>query len=68
MIRGDREVGSAVMGPARVDALIDLAYGALSTDLVAIMNTNNIGITSGSGVFASCVAHVVRKMARFGLD
>jgi hypothetical protein len=59
-----------MLNPARVDALVDLAYGsliALSVALIATLDTN-VGIAFGVGVFASYIVHVVWKMARFNPD
>jgi len=60
-----------MVSPARVDALTDIAYGALialSIVLIATLNVNDIGVAFGIGVFASYVIHVVWKMARFDPD
>lgn len=59
-----------MVNPARADAAVDLAYGALivlSVVLIAVLDTN-VGIAFGVGVFASYVIHVVWKMARFDPD
>ena len=59
-----------MLNPARVDAVIDLAYGALivlSIGLIATLDTA-VGLAFGIGVFASYVLHVVWKMARFDPD
>ena len=59
-----------MLNPIRVDAIVDLAYGALialSIVLIATLDTN-VGIAFGVGVFASYVVHVVWKMARFDPD
>ena len=58
------------MNPARVDAIIDLAYGALILLAIALIATLDIriGLTFGLGVFSSYVLHVVWKMARFDAD
>ena len=55
------------MRPTHIDAIVDLAYGALiilSVVLIATLDTY-IGVAFGVGVFASYVVHVVWKMARF---
>ncbi|EMA66763.1 hypothetical protein C468_04027, partial [Halorubrum kocurii JCM 14978] len=60
-----------MVSPARVDAVTDIAYGALialSIVLIATLDANNIGVAFGVGVFASYVVHVVWKMARFDPD
>ena len=60
-----------MVSPARVDALTDLAYGALiilSIVLIATLPVFNVAIAFGIGVFASYVIHVVWKMARFDPD
>jgi len=49
-----------MVSPARVDALTDIAYGALialSIVLIATLNVNDIGVAFGIGVFASYVIH-----------
>ncbi|MFC4439843.1 MULTISPECIES: hypothetical protein [Natrialbaceae] len=59
-----------MLNPVRVDAAVDLAYGALialSIVLIMVLGTN-VGIAFGVGVFASYVIHVVWKMARFDPD
>jgi len=59
-----------MLNPARVDAIIDLAYGALiilSVGLIAVLDTA-VGLAFGIGVFSSYVLHVVWKMARFDPD
>jgi len=59
-----------MLSPARVDAVIDLAYGALiilSIGLIATLDTR-VGLAFGVGVFVSYVLHVVWKMARFDPD
>lgn len=59
-----------MLNPARVDAIVDLVYGALialSIALIATLDTN-VGIAFGVGVFASYVVHIVWKMARFDPD
>jgi len=59
-----------MLNPARVDAAIDLAYGALivlSIGLIATLDTM-VGLAFGVGVFSSYVLHVVWKMARFDPD
>jgi hypothetical protein len=59
-----------MLNPARVDAVIDLAYGALivlSIGLIATLDTT-VGLAFGVGVFSSYVLHVVWKMARFDPD
>ena len=59
-----------MLNPARVDAVIDLAYGALivlSIGLIATLDTS-VGLAFGVGVFSSYVLHVVWKMARFDPD
>ncbi|WP_254532046.1 hypothetical protein [Natrinema gelatinilyticum] len=58
------------MRPAHVDAVIDLAYGALiliSIGLIATVDLR-VGLTFGLGVFASYILHVAWKMARFDPD
>ncbi|EMA57781.1 hypothetical protein C469_14256, partial [Halorubrum lipolyticum DSM 21995] len=60
-----------MVSPARVDAVTDIAYGALialSIVLIATLDANNIGVAFGVGVFTSYVVHVVWKMARFDPD
>lgn len=59
-----------MLNPVRVDAAVDLAYGALiALSIVLIMMVGtNVGIAFGVGVFASYVVHVVWKMARFDPD
>lgn len=58
------------MNPARVDAIIDLAYGALILLAIGLIATLDIriGLPFGLGVFSSYVLHVVWKMARFDPD
>jgi len=58
------------MRPARIDAIIDFAYGGLILLAVVLIATLDIrvGLTFGLGVFASYVLHVVWKMARFDPD
>uniref|UniRef100_UPI0025BA5252 hypothetical protein n=1 Tax=Halovivax sp. TaxID=1935978 RepID=UPI0025BA5252 len=58
------------MNPVRVDAVVDLTYGALiaiSVVLIATLDTS-VGLAFGVGVFASYIVHVVWKMARFDPD
>ncbi|MEM4781795.1 MAG: hypothetical protein QXG03_09585 [Halalkalicoccus sp.] len=58
------------MNPQRVDALVDLTYGALifvSVILIAFVGTE-IGAAFGFGVLLSYGVHVVWKMARFDPD
>ncbi|ELY59492.1 glutamate-rich protein [Natronococcus amylolyticus DSM 10524] len=66
--RSRTEVGALVaLSPVRVDAAVDLAYGALiilSIILIATLEFG-IGIAFGVGVFSAYVLHVVWKMARF---
>jgi len=59
-----------MLNPARVDAAVDLAYGALILLAVALIATVEfgIGIAFGVGVFSAYVLHVVWKMARFDPD
>ncbi|WP_276254918.1 hypothetical protein [Halomontanus rarus] len=59
-----------MLNPVRVDAAVDLTYGALiALSIVLIMQVGtNVGIAFGVGVFASYVVHVVWKMARFDPD
>ncbi|WP_255169418.1 hypothetical protein [Natrononativus amylolyticus] len=59
-----------MLNPVRVDAAVDLAYGALiALSIVLIMLAGtDVGIAFGVGVFASYVVHVVWKMARFDPD
>ncbi|MFC6716083.1 hypothetical protein ACFQGT_17480 [Natrialbaceae archaeon GCM10025810] len=59
-----------MVNPVRVDAIVDLLYGALialSVVLIVTLDTN-VGIAFGVGVFASYLLHVVWKMARFDPD
>ncbi|MHC3437081.1 hypothetical protein ACYJ1Y_03035 [Natrialbaceae archaeon A-gly3] len=59
-----------MVSPVRVDAIVDLAYGALialAIVLIAVLDTN-VGVAFGVGVFASYIVHVVWKMARFDPD
>ncbi len=59
-----------MLNPVRVDAAVDLAYGALIVLSIALIVTldTNVGVAFGVGVFASYVVHVVWKMARFDPD
>ena len=59
-----------MLNPARVDAAIDLAYGALILVAIALIATVEfgIGIAFVVGVFSAYVLHVVWKMARFDPD
>jgi len=59
-----------MLNPARVDAAIDLAYGALILVAIALIATVEfgIGIAFAVGVFSAYVLHVVWKMARFDPD
>jgi len=59
-----------MLNPARVDAAVDLAYGALILVAIALIATVEfgIGIAFGVGVFSAYVLHVVWKMARFDPD
>ncbi len=56
-----------MLNPARVDAIIDLAYGALIVLAIVLIATLEfgIGIAFGLGVFSAYILHVVWKMARF---
>jgi len=68
----DTAAGTPVvmLNPARVDAAVDLAYGALILVAIALIATVEfgIGIAFGVGVFSAYVLHVVWKMARFDPD
>jgi len=59
-----------MLNPARVDAAVDLAYGALILLAIALIAAVEcgIGIAFGLGVFSAYVVHVVWKMARFDPD
>jgi len=59
-----------MVSPARVDAAVDLAYGALILLAILLIATVEfgIGIAFGVGVFSAYVLHVVWKMARFDPD
>lgn len=59
-----------MLNPVRVDAAVDLAYGALILLAIVLIASLDfgIGIAFGLGVFASYVVHVVWKMARFDPD
>ena len=59
-----------MLNPARVDAAIDLAYGALILVAIALIATVEfgIGIAFAVGVFSAYVLHIVWKMARFDPD
>lgn len=59
-----------MVNPARVDAIIDLAYGALIVLAIVMIATLEfgIGIAFGLGVFSAYILHVVWKMARFDPD
>ncbi|GAB3039500.1 hypothetical protein [Natronobiforma cellulositropha] len=59
-----------MLNPARVDAAVDLAYGALIVIAIALIATLEfgIGIAFGLGVFSAYVVHVVWKMARYDPD
>jgi len=59
-----------MLNPVRVDAAVDLAYGALILLAIALIATVEfgIGIAFGLGVFSAYVVHVVWKMARFDPD
>ena len=60
-----------MLNPVRVDAIVDLAYGALivlAIILIATLDEFGIGIAFGLGVFSAYVVHVVWKMARFDPD
>lgn len=55
------------MNPRRIDAIIDLAYGALifvSVVLIVVEGTR-VGLALGLGVLVSYALHVIWKMARF---
>lgn len=59
--------GRKTVNPQRVDALVDLTYGALifvSVVLIGFVGTE-IGAAFGFGVLVSYAIHVVWKMARF---
>ncbi|PSQ58344.1 MAG: hypothetical protein BRD23_07180 [Halobacteriales archaeon SW_9_67_25] len=55
------------MHPARVDSLVDLAYGVLILAAIVLMVvvTTRVGIAFGIGVFLAYATHVVWKMARY---
>lgn len=58
------------MNPARVDAAVDLTYGALialAIVLIVLLDTQ-IGTAFGLGVFVSYAVHVAWKMGRFDPD
>src|SRR6056297_1731168 len=59
-----------MLNPARVDAAVDLAYGALILVAIALIATVEfgIGIAFAVGVFSAYVLHIVWKMARFDPD
>ena len=59
-----------MLNPVRVDAAVDLAYGALILLAIALIATVEfgIGIAFGLGVFSAYLVHVVWKMARFDPD
>ena len=59
-----------MLNPIRVDAIVDLAYGALIVLAIVLIATFEfgIGIAFGLGVFSAYVVHVVWKMARFDPD
>lgn len=59
-----------MLNPIRVDAIVDLAYGALIVLAIVLIATLEfgIGIAFGLGVFSAYVLHVVWKMARFDPD
>ncbi|WIV65643.1 hypothetical protein [Natrialbaceae archaeon AArc-T1-2] len=59
-----------MLNPVRVDAAVDLAYGALIVLAIVLIATLEfgIGIAFGLGVFSAYVVHVVWKMARFDPD
>ncbi|MBX0288296.1 hypothetical protein EGH22_18350 [Halomicroarcula sp. F28] len=59
-----------MVSPVRVDAAVDLAYGALILLAIVLIATVEfgIGIAFGVGVFSAYVLHVVWKMARFDPD
>ena len=59
-----------MLNPGRVDAAVDLAYGALILLAIALIATVEfgVGIAFGVGVFSAYVLHVVWKMARFDPD
>ncbi len=56
-----------MLNPVRVDAIIDLAYGALIIFAIVLIARLEfgIGIAFGLGVFSAYILHVVWKMARF---
>ncbi|AXR80089.1 hypothetical protein AArcMg_0056 [Natrarchaeobaculum sulfurireducens] len=62
--------GRSMLNPVRVDAAVDLAYGALIVIAVVMIATLEfgIGLAFALGVFASYALHVVWKMARFDPD
>ena len=55
------------MHPARVDSLVDLAYGVLILAAIVpmVVVTTRVGIAFGIGVFLAYATHVVWKMARY---
>lgn len=58
------------MNPARVDAVVDLAYGVLifvAVVLIVVLETA-VGLAFGFGVLLSYVIHVGWKMGRFDPD
>ena len=59
-----------MLDPAKVDAAVDLAYGALILIAIVLIARLEfgIGLAFGLGVFAAYVVHVVWKMARFDPD
>lgn len=59
-----------MLNPLRVDAAVDLAYGALILLAIALIATVEfgVGIAFGLGVFSAYLLHVVWKMARFDPD
>ncbi|WP_254765784.1 hypothetical protein [Salinilacihabitans rarus] len=59
-----------MVNPARVDAVVDLAYGALIILAIGLIATVefSVGIAFGLGVFSAYILHVVWKMARFDPD
>lgn len=59
-----------MLNPAHIDAIVDLAYGALIILAIVLIATFEfgIGISFGLGVFSAYIIHVVWKMARFDPD
>lgn len=59
--------GAEMLDPVRVDAAVDLAFGALIILAIVMIATLEfgIGIAFGFGVFSAYIVHVGWKMARF---